>query len=92
MPDAFRNCGCAISTTTAVTTQTNRPTCVDNVIVQPVGNVARVNRITVAFRNGCSATEKMIAVITVTNCRKTVPFVMAKPISSVPTIAVFQSK
>lgn len=76
----------------AVTTLTNRPTCVDNAIAQPVGNVVPANQITDAFRSGCSATEKMIVAIIVTNCPKTVPFAMGKPISSVPIIVVFQSK
>lgn len=91
MDDALPNCGCAISITIAVTIPMNRRTCVVNATVPPAGNDVPDNRTTDAYRNGCSAMARTIAATIATNCPKIVPHAIPKPISSVPTIAAFQS-
>lgn len=70
---------------------TNQLICVGKEIVQLAGNVVQDNRTIVAFQNGSSVMEKMIAVITVTNCQKTVLFAKLTLTSSVKIIVAFQS-
>lgn len=68
----YQNCGFAILTTIAVMTQTNRPTCADNETVRLDGRGVRERPITGAYRNGCSATVRMIAAMVQMSYRRTV--------------------
>jgi len=68
----YRSCGFAILTTIAGTIQTNRLTCVDNGTVRLDGRDVRERPITGAYRNGCSATVRMIVVTARTSCQRTV--------------------
>jgi len=72
MVGAYRSCGFAILTTIAVTTQTNRLTCVDNGTARLDGRDVLERPITGAYRNGCSATVKMIAAMVRTSYQRTV--------------------
>lgn len=92
MAVALQNYGCVISITIAEMIPMNQRICADNEIVQLDGNVAQDNRITVAFQNGCSVTERMIAEITAMNYQKIVPFATRKPTSNARIIAVYRSK
>jgi len=68
----YRSCGFAILTMIAVTTQTSRPTCVDNGTVRLDGRDVRERPITGAYRNGCSVTVRMIAATVQMSYRRTV--------------------
>lgn len=92
MVGVSHNYGCVISTTTVVMTPMNPPTCADRGIVQQGGNVAQVNLIIGAYRNGYSVMEKMIVAIIVMNCQKIVHNARQIPISSAPTTDAYQSK
>lgn len=92
MDVVLQNYGCAISIMIVVMIQMNQRTCVVNVTAQLDGNVVQANQTIVVFQNGCSVMEKTIAAITVTNYQKIVQYAIAKPISNVPTIVVYQSE
>lgn len=66
-------------------------TCAVNETAQLDGNDAQAHRTIVAYQNGCSAMEKMIAEITAMNCPKIVQFATAIQISNALTTDAFQS-
>lgn len=70
----------------------NQRICVDSVTALPDGNDAQVNRTTVAFQNGCSVMERMIAETTVMNCLKIARFATQKLTLNAPIIDAYQSK
>jgi len=86
----YQNCGFVILTTTVVTTQMNRLTCVDNETVRPDGRDVQERPITGAYRSGCSVTARMIAVMVRTNFRRTVRSAKLPRTFSVRTTGVYQ--
>lgn len=88
---AYRNYGCAISTTTAATIPMNRRTCAVRGTAQQAGNVVQEGQTTVASRNGCSATGKTTVVIIPTSLRRIARLVILKLILNALIIDAFQS-
>jgi len=85
----YQSCGFVILTTIAVTTQTNQLTCVDNGTARLDGKDVRERPITGAYRNGCSATVRMIAATVQTSCQRTVRNVKRPRTISAKTIDVY---
>lgn len=91
MADAYQNYGCVILIMIVGMTRTSQLTCADKGIVQLVGSVALEELITDAYRNGCSATVKMIAETIQMNYQKIAHSAILKQTSSVKITVVYQN-
>jgi len=92
MAAAFRNCGCAISTTIVATTPMSRRICAVKGTAPPAGRGVPASPTIAAFRSGCSAMARTIVATTAMSCPRTVPSAIRKRTSSAATTDAYPSE